>query len=326
MDVFKILVTAVLAGTALYFISSAWAPLLQEQTTLSKATEEILLEAQSSVGESVPITLSAYKDQSLAARNYDNPTRNVAFACAGDECCPSTENCTENVSATRERIQFLENQKTTLSARCLKSEAGIHACTVYVGKEPAQVQLENTQLPEGILPTGSEISFTTNVRNTGEVDATSVVVYALVWGKQFESGKEIEKITTQEEQRVEVLPAGKTQTIVMRTQVNSPGTYRVEIIAEGQESGRDVETGTLTLSGEAVSTCAIDVTQQDEKKYDAFDDVCREKRYCTGCGFAFECRNAWESASTIEEGSYYDTQRGESTFTYLVTRATNGEC
>jgi hypothetical protein len=197
---------------------------------------------------------------------------------------------------------------------------------VYVGKEPAQIQFVNVDAPKGTFQIGEKVTFNATIFNAGEVDTTTVLLRSEVWGKTFENGKEIEKIVYENENKIESIPAGKTSPATYTDSITAPGNYRIIIRAEADNAGYDEESYTLNVGGTIVSTCSTDNTTPFEKKYDAFEDECREKRYCTGCAFAFECRNAWESVSSLPQGSYFDPQRGESTFTYLITPATNGGC
>ncbi|MBM3282324.1 MAG: hypothetical protein FJY86_03220 [Candidatus Diapherotrites archaeon] len=326
MNVFKLLVTAVLAGTAIYFITGLMAPLFVPQTNLSKSVDELLLEAQAQLGENSSKEINTYPDQTLNARNYDNITRNVAFTCAGSECCPFLENCTQNVGATPEIIRFFKNGKTTLSARCEKSESELHTCNVYVGKIPAQLKFMNVDAPVGTFQAGETITFNMVLFNTGEVDTTAVTARIQVWEKQFENGKEVEKISYENENNLGSISARKTTSTSLSAIPSNQGSYRIIIRASAENAGYVEDEYLLNVGGEIISTCAVDNDTPFEKKYDSFENVCREKRYCTGCGFAFECRNAWESVSTIPQGWYFDTQRGESTFTYILSPTTNGEC
>lgn len=327
MNVFRLLIVAVLAGVTLYFIVSLMSPLLRPQTIASRAVEEILIDAQANVGHGATVSLTLQKDQSLFARNYDQPTRSVSFECSGGGCCPFLEGCPSAIGSTAERILTFEKTDVSLTARCENTNVAIHACRVYVGEEPAQVKLENVKLSAEILSTNEEITFSGSVRNTGKVSSGTVFVRVEIWGKTFVSGKEEDTLIGEKEQLIEMIGAEKALPFSIQTRIQTPGEYHARIIARGEDAGMDERVHAIIVEGEIISTCATDPAQEFEKKYDAFDNVCREKRFCTGCMFAYECRNAWESVSTIPQGSYFDPQRGENTFTYLITPPLeNGTC
>lgn len=321
MDVFRILVTAVLAGIVIYFITSLWAPIFSQQTNLSRAVEDILMDAQGNIGESAPLSLTAYTEQSLYARNYDNATRSVSFACAGSECCPMFENCTQAYASTEERIRILRSGEIILTARCMPNDSGIHACKVYIGEKPAQVKLENVTTPSGNLNTENEIVFQGKVRNVGELSSGTVHVKIEMWGKTFESGKEVETLITKKEQTLESLDVGKTEAFSLPITISNPGNYRGVLSAQGNDAGMDTREFSLKITGELISLCVPDYTKAFEKTYDAFIDRCREKRYCTDCDFSFACRQAWQREAPVELPNFYDTTRGENGFTYVISPA-----
>jgi hypothetical protein len=319
MNVFRLLIVAVLAGVTMYFIVSLMSPILRPQTIAARAVENILIDAQADVGHSATVSLTLQKDQSLFARNYDQPTRSVSFECAGEECCPFLENCPSAIGSTPERILTFETTDISLTARCENTNVNIHACKVYAGEEPAQVKLENVQLSAETLSTSDEITFSGSVRNTGKVSSGIVTLRVEIWGKTFVSGKEEDTLVGEKEQTLEMIDAEKARPFSIQTRILAPGEYHARIIARGEDAGMDERVHAIMVIGEIISTCVTDLSQAFEKTYDSFEEVCREKRFCTGCMFAYECRNAWESISTIPAGSYYDTQRGENGFTYLIT-------
>ncbi len=327
MEPLRMLVTSVIVGVVLYLIFSMWTPILSVQTNFSKAAESVLIEAQSDLGESASISLSVSKDQSLFARNFDTSTRSVSFSCAGSECCPLIENCPSAYASTRERILTLQNTEVSLTARCELSGAGIHACVLYIGKEPAQVRWENVSAPSGALEAGDEIIFSGMIRNTGELTSDSLNVRAEIWGTAFENGRETQMIMVESEKIIEPIDAGKTRSVNVPITILTPGEYRAVLSVEGADSGKDTREFSLKITGETVSLCAPDYTRAYEKTYDAFEDVCREKRFCNDCDFAFSCRQAWQREQPVSLPQFYDPTRGETGFAYLISPAgPNGQC
>ncbi len=326
MDVFRLLITAIIAGLVLYFLSSLMAPILKPQTNLSKATENILLDAQADLGQSTSISLSINADQSLYARNFDTPTRTVSFACAGSECCPYLEKCPSAYGSTPERMLTFQNADTSLTARCELSEAGIHACVVYVGKEPAQVMWSTVSAPSGTLTTKNEITFSGMIRNTGELTSNTLNMRVEIWGTTIVSGKDVETIVVQNGQTLEGIESGKTQNVSIPITISTPGEYRAVMSVEGLDAGKDTREFSVVMVGDLISLCAPDFTKAFVKTYDGFDDVCKEKRFCMNCDFAFSCRQAWQREAPVELPYFYDPTHGETGFTYLISPAENGTC
>lgn len=321
------LVTAVVAGLILYMASVQIAPFLEPQTPFAKAAESVLLDAQSELGKSASISLTLSPDQSIFARNFDEPTRSVAFSCAGNECCPLAEGCSQAYASTPERIITYRKATVSLSARCMNSGVGVHACTLYIGREPAQVVWQNIQAERDAIQAGETISFSGTIRNTGELNTGALRVRVEVWGTQFENGSEKDVKISEETREAENIDAGQSSSARIETRILTPGEYRVRVIAEGENAGSDEKVFELSVEGEVVSLCEADNTRAFEKSVDGFLNMCREKRFCTGCGFAFECRNAWETAQPASGEGYYDTTRGESGFAYYLSPlSTSGTC
>lgn len=319
MEAVRMLVTAVVAGLILYVASMQIAPFLEPQTPFAKAAESVLLDAQSELGKSASISLTIAGDQSIFARNFNEPTRNVAFSCAGNECCPIFEGCTNAYASTAERIITYRKTEVSLTARCADSGVGVHACTLYIGREPAQVVWQNIQSESETIQAGETIAFSGTIRNTGELSTGALRVRAEVWGTQFENGKEKEVKISEETSGAENIDAGQSSSARIETRILTPGEYRVRVIVEGENAGSDEEVFVLRAEGEMVSLCDADTSRAFEKSVDGFLNMCREKRFCTRCGFAFECRNVWETAQPASGEGYYDTTRGESGFTYYLT-------
>lgn len=327
MEAVRMLVTAVVAGLILYVASMQIAPLLEPQTPFAKAAESVLLDAQSELGKSASISLTLTPDQSIFARNFDEPTRSVAFSCAGNECCPLMEGCANAYASTAERIITYRKATVSLTARCRDSGVGVHACTLYIGREPGQVIWQNIQAENENNQAGETISFSGTIRNTGELNTGALRVRVEVWGKQFENGEEKEVKISENEKEVESMEAGESQNVRAETRILTPGQYRARVIIEGEDAGSDEEGFELSVQGEIASLCDADTSRAFEKNVDGFANMCREKRYCTGCGFAFECRNAWENEMPASGEGYYDPTRGESGFTYYLSPlSASGTC
>ncbi len=327
MNVFRMAITAIIAGVVIYLAVGLLGPLLPPRTDLTRATEGILVEAQADIGHNAVLTLSVSKDQSLSARNFDAPTRSVAFACSSEDCCSYLENCKGLYATTAERMFILHDTKTTLTARCLSSEANIHACKLYIGKEPAQVIWERVQEPDtSTLNTNHTISFSGIIRNVGETPSESIRVSVDILGKVFNQGKEMETIITHAEQTIEGLNPNKNALVTLEISLSTPGNYRAVLSVEGTDAGKETKEFSISVTGETVSLCQVDITRPFDPSYDSFEDVCRIKRHCTGCAFSFECRDAWENYSPAQGDAYYDPNKGEPGFAYLTYPSENGIC
>ena len=215
---------------------------------------------------------------------------------------------------------------TSLTARCELSEAGIHACVVYVGKEPAQVMWSTVSAPSGTLTTKNEITFSGMIRNTGELTSNTLNMRVEIWGTTIVSGKDVETIVVQNGQTLEGIESGKTQNVSIPITISTPGEYRAVMSVEGLDAGKDTREFSVVMVGDLISLCAPEFTKAFVKTYDGFDDVCKEKRFCMNCDFAFSCRQAWQREAPVELPYFYDPTHGETGFTYLISPAENGTC
>ncbi len=200
----------------------------------------------------------------------------------------------------------------------LKSSGAIAAGTALAGLVLPKVHAAENAESETIQA-GETIVFSGTIRNTGELSTGALRVRTEVWGTQFENGKEKEVKISEETSEAENIDAGQSSSARIETRILTPGEYRVRVIVEGENAGSDEEVFVLSAEGEMVSLCDADTSRAFEKNVDGFLNMCREKRFCTGCGFSFECRNVWETAQPASGEGYYDTTRGESGFTYYLT-------
>ncbi len=326
VNVFPLLIAAIVTGILLYFLGGLFAPFLEPQTNLSKAADSVLEEAQADLGHSAIIFLTVQEGQSLHARNFDKPTRSVNFACASIDCCPFLNQCKGLYSSTEDRILVHRRTEVTLTARCLQSDTHLHICTLYMGEEPAQVVWEKATSPSSTMfETGKPLTFTGKIRNVGETPSSSLIARVEIIGTTFVSGKETETLISESEQAIENgLQPNATIDVTFDVIIEAPGTYKARMIVEGTDAGMDVKEYSLTVAGEIVTACQPDSSGSLDVSYDAFNDTCKIKRFCTGCGFAFECRDAWEEISPAQPPAFHES--AESGFTYLIAPAENGTC
>ncbi|MDP2666236.1 MAG: hypothetical protein Q8P05_01920 [Candidatus Diapherotrites archaeon] len=324
MNVFKLLVMAVGAVALLYIILLLFAPLFSTPPNIAHAAEGLLLTAQTDLGKSYSTTLDVRAEQSLDARSLDEPSRSVAFACSGIDCCDDPRDCPLPLTVNAQRILFHQDIRTTFSARC-EETAGIHACTVYVGKRPAQLEWRDLVLPE--VNNGDDLPYVAQatIFNTGEIILRDVTVLLRVYESQVFAGNEEKIIIHTQEQIIPALdpssgyPLAFTETIL-------PGNYTIDLFASAQEGGFDRVRKDVHITGETISLCQPILENRGLGTWDGFTELCRAQRDCTGCTFAFECREAWERTAPLSGGGSYDASRGEPGFTYALYEPVEGSC
>ncbi len=326
MNVFKPLITAIVAIVFLYVVFTTIAPIFADKTPLEKSIEPLLTNAQARLGETQILSLNLKKDQALRASNFDTPLRSVAFACnSSSECCPTTEKCPNPIIATPTNLVVKESIKTTLSVRC-DPKIGLQACKIYVGKVPAQVEWKSTLIPTQLdLSQSRTIIAKGSLLNSGELDSSAITLMLRVKENRFSEGEQQDVIVKEVEQTLTSIPAGKTTAIEIYTDIEDAGTYSIELIARGEDAGETTKSGTLNAIGFIASTCRT-TTIAPQGFLNEETGKCSKEKYCEGCDFAFECRQAWIDKGGVT-GTSYDSNRGSSTVVYgIYSPSSSGIC
>lgn len=325
MNVFNLLIVAIVAVALIGVLFFNFGSFFVPQTNLAKHADGLLLEAQADLGKNKSITLSLKEGDTIYARNLDETTRTVSFACSTEACCPTLTNCTQPLSSTVDRIRVNQGIKTTLTARCVPLN-DLHACKLYIGKEPAQLDLVESAVPSTFAIQGTtDIPITTTIQNLGEIVATNVEISADLSQDQTVGGKIVPVKVGANTFTVESLLPGKKQLVALPISLTQTGTFHLLLHAETEMGGYDEETYTITVTGSNAVLCARDLSKSEAAQYDGIDHICRKKVFCTGCGFAFECRSIWEKEAPLTGGGSYDPDQGAPTYSYQVWPST-GTC
>jgi hypothetical protein len=324
MNVFQLLITAIAAVAVLFVVVNVIGPLFDHETPLVQSVEPILTNAQARLGENVTIGLNLKKDQTIRAKNFDTPLRSVAFACTDSTlCCDPTAgaNCKKALTITPALMTVQEPVKTSLTARC-DPIIGIQACKVYIGKIPAQLELQNVTAPTTMdLSTGNDVVVKGTLLYTGELSSGTITLKLTITENRLSEGKQQDVVVAQNAQTLPSLLAGKHTSIELHTAIADPGTYRVRVEAQADDSGVTSQDSTLRVSGEHPNTC-VTTTTDPAGTLNPDTGMCVKKKYCDGCSFAFECRHAWEDKGGVT-GVVYDENRGTNTFTYAIYAPTS---
>ncbi len=322
MNVFNLLLVAIVAIALIGVLFFNFASYFTPQTALAKHAPALLLEAQGTLGKTSSVTLTLKEGDTIYARNLDATTRNVSFACTGENCCPSLESCPYPLSVTGDRIRINQGIKTTLSARC-ETLNELHACILYIGKEPAQLEMENTLATSPFALQGTtEYPIQTTIHNIGGVEAENVTFTATLLQDQIVAGKnkpiEIQKVET----TIPSLESGKSQNVNVSLSLTTIGTFQLLLKTHSEGGGFDEETHELVLTGTNAQLCQRDIITKENAQFDGIEKVCRKKVFCTGCGFAFNCREVWEKESPLTGGGYYDSENGTPQYAYQLWPST----
>lgn len=318
MNTHNLLIVAIIALALIGLFYFNFASYFTPQTALAKHAPALLLEAQGTPGKTASITLTLKEGDTIYARNLDGTTRNVSFSCSGEDCCPTMDACSYPLSVTGDRIRINEGIKTTLSARC-ETLNQLHACTLYIGKEPAQLEMENTLATSPFTLNGAtEYPIQTTIHNLGEVDAENITFTAILVQEQIVAGKKKPIEIQKKEATLPSLKAGASENVNVSLPLTTSGTYQLILRAHSEGGGFDEEAKELILTGTNAQLCQRDLITKENAQFDGIEKVCRKKVFCTGCGFAFNCREIWEKESPLTGGGYYDAENGTPQYAYQL--------
>lgn len=318
MNVFNLIIVAIIAIALIGVFFFDFASFFTPQTNLAKHAPALLLEAQGTPGQTSSITLSLKEGDTIYARNLDATTRNVSFACSGENCCPTMDECPYPLSVTGDRIRINQSIKTSLSARC-ETINQLHACTLYIGKEPAQLEMENTLATSPFTLNGTtEYPIQTTIHNAGGVDAKDITFTAVLFQNQIVGGKNTPVEIQKAETTLPSVEGGTSQNANLSLSLTTTGNYQLVLRAQAEDGGFDEETIELILTGTNAQLCQRDLLTKESAQFDGIDKVCRKKVFCTGCGFAYNCREIWQKESPLTGGGFYDQENGTPQFAYQV--------
>lgn len=317
MNVFKLLVVGIIAVAFLYIVFSAIAPLFADKTPLQASIEPLLVNAQARLGETQVLSLNLKKDQALRASNFDTPLRSVAFVCnSSNECCPTATNCPNSIIASPANLTVKENVRATLSVRC-DPKIGLQACKIYVGKVPAQLEWKTISIPTQLdLNQSNSVIVKGSILNSGEIDSESITLMLRITENRFSEGKQQDVVVKEVEQTLPSIPAGKNTAVELSAEMSDAGEYAVEVIARGEDAGEVKKTGELNVIGFTASMCRA-TTSGAIGFLNEETGMCSKEKYCEGCDFAFECRDAWIQRGGVT-GVTYDSSRGSNTVIYAI--------
>ncbi|MEK6970490.1 MAG: hypothetical protein AABW68_02230 [archaeon] len=326
MNTHQLLITAIIALAIMGLLFTDFASLFMPLTALNTHAPALLLEAQGELGQGSSITLSLKEGDTLSARNLDSRTRTIAFACSGTDCCPDMEtSCPFSLSVTPDRMRINEGIKTTLTARC-ETVSSIHACTLYIGEEPAQLDMGPTTLTTPFTIQGkTDFPIHTRIRNNGKVDANEIHITAKLTEEQIIGGIPTPTLIGNTETTLSQIEGGEEQEVSLAIPLTKTGAFQLTLRVEGEGGGYEEEEYDIIVEGTNAILCARDTATKENPQYDGIDGLCRKKVFCTGCAFAYDCRDTWKKQSPLTQGGYYDPDDGTPEYAYQLWPS-NGTC
>jgi hypothetical protein len=310
MNPHQLVIAAIIAIALIGLFFFNFASYFTPQTSLSKHAPSLLLEAQGKLGTPSSVTLSLKQGDTIYARNLDQITRTVSFACSGEKCCDTLAGCPYPISVTPDRILIHQSIQTTLTARC-ETINQLHVCKLYIGKAPAQVGM-TLSLPSNpfTIQGATNYPIQATLYNYGETDMKETIFTATLIQEQIIAGKKNPISIFSTQTSIPEIKVGKKENVVLTFPLTQTGEFQITLRAQAEDGGFVGETNTILIQGNNAQLCQIDLTKNESAQFDGIDNVCRKKVFCTGCEFAYQCTDAWgqepltgSSATTYENGA-----------------------
>lgn len=274
-SVFRLAIYAVIA-VLLIALANTYFPLFPKNPAEQIAKD--LEIAQRDEGKLVESMIS-FGNATLNSIAFEEDERFVAIKCTSPQDCTS-----DRVSFSGRAITFLKPLRTKAYSRCVKEE-NLYKCSVYIGKKPAQMGIEELVLA------GDNASLKVKIQNRGEIKAEGIENTAVLYKKELISGKTIERLYRELSPRVITsMPEEKGEYLEFAFGNLEKGDYVVKFRTEGEDAGFDEGKKEFTIKKDIIDNCKTG----EEEETILMTGYCLTKYNCTGCTYAFECRDKWK--------------------------------
>ncbi|VVB99923.1 Uncharacterised protein [uncultured archaeon] len=307
MNVFQILAMAIAAVAIIYLISGFFGP--SDDSTLQEM-KNALSYAEQNTGKLHEAELSFRSGFGTKAELLDSESRNARFKCMNPETC-----IMKKIDYDARMLSVKEKFTSRVFFRCRKV-LSISDCVIYLGEEPAQLELQNISFSAPKRKGNSVISF--EVKNTGAMNAVDSEWNVKLYMEKNEGVDE--KLVLVEEKLVKLpMIAPWLSTEVSTTfAVPSGGKFILKAVAEGEDSGMDSWEKEFDVEGTLPEACVA----VSAEKPTLYNGLCRTKHTCTGCEYDYECRERWV-AKGMPESEVADSYTSA---VYTEKPAVNGAC
>jgi hypothetical protein len=294
MNFFKMLVFSIIA-IALIYIFYAFLPYFFPEKNAFALLSNNLNGAQLKEGKSVFLEISFGKNENFAAQNFDAANRSVVFECNNPRiCCNMNEKC--GLTEWDERKMGFNSAKTIITAtRCSFSE-NMYACKIYFGDAPAQLVLKKTEAKKTIDLSKEPVEISVEIENSGKqpmlfgqlkIDVFQKYLENGVWQKKFSEASKTIPLNR--------LLGGETTKMVVSPAL-SEGTFEINLIASGENSGSDQNKIIIEITG--TENCIANGCDNPK----TMAGQCKTTCYCTSCMLGISCEKAIKEKKPEEIG------------------------
>ncbi len=296
---FRLLVYAIVAVSVLALVYLIMLPMLLPVSNNIAIIERTLKASETGPGMGFHEEVTVKEGEGFSGQTFDRRTRNVAFQCnSADVCCPQKEKCSLAIEWDNRAVKFNESRTVLVTTRC-EMRHGLHACTVYIGADPAQIEIGSINAPKE-FDLGKEAPyFEVAFSNTGSQETQQTEIEVQIFRRYLEEGKWVER-PVENASAVEAfggLKPGEKRRRTIYVSLNENGSFRAEIRVSGLEAGFEEKSVQFTATGAAnycKPTGCLDPSFLHGK--------CVARCHCTKCMLGKECAEALLQSDPLNLG------------------------
>jgi len=238
---FKLLVYAILAVATIGLAYLIFLPLIFPTPNNTELIENSLGASETGLGKAFSAETYFQEGEGFTGDTFDTRYRSVSFECNSARlCCPMGEECGLPIEWNNRKIKFNQARTLLVATRC-ELDYGLYACKVYIGEEPAQIEIVSIDAPEEADLGTEKMWFDVSFKNSGNQEAPHTIVSIEVFERYLEDGKWVEKPLengTVTESFGSLAPGQKSQQR-LSINLNQNGSFRAKVRVSGPESGYD---------------------------------------------------------------------------------------
>lgn len=283
----KLLVYAAIAAGLLFTVFNFFN---QPKQDVEKEILNGINVAQSTPGKLFERDLYLQKDTVFNASLFENGSRNVRFACSSPKTCSGT-----STEVSAKRIIVNETFSTKSSFRCKHSNL-IDDCVVYLGQEPADLEIRNVVFPD--RPKSQKpIQFSFEVANNGTIPAADISYEAKIYfaRKEGETTQKILKASIPGTIK-QIFPK-EASTISLNTILQNSGRHILQIEAQSNAGGAQEFEKEIFIEPSGQSACVATTKGSTSLE----DGKCTTEYLCSDCSSGAECSVKWQQNGILAD-------------------------
>jgi len=296
-NTFRLMVLAIVAVALIGIFIYQFSDFFKMKKNAEDEVKKKLDEAETDLGHFKSKIGSFEQEHTIQAMAFESTNRSIVFECNSELfCCAEGEKCEKSIewdnAGNTRYFSFNDSKTIIVSGRCRHEE--IYICRVYLGEEPAQVNIKEITFEneEFDLSENTKFSIGFETENVGQQDMFSTKAKAMVYKIISRHGTETERKLVDEFSVDFPLGAGEEHSDEIELEITENGEYEIEVIIEEEDDETNYEKQVFELNafGEAdSSTCTAGELKIQELEKCVYLLPCK-------CKSIVECERIWREA------------------------------